>query len=210
MIEPYAGYWGKLPAHGDFLRAGLPEGAVSRLDRWISVQLAESRARHGDAFETLWHKAPTWYFTIRPGVLEEGHAATGIWTPSIDAAGRCFPFVFVILHDPASPFYRGLVPFENAIRTAVEQTQSVQALEEAIGVAGCVPIPSAAPVHDVWWCVGNAAWGTIHGALPVDDAFDWLIEGKSLGAGETMAQASDDGSPAGEVPPDAWSGEAGQ
>jgi len=191
MIEPYAGFWGKLPAHGDFLRAGLPDNVVSRLDRWVSEQMAAAQARHGDQFEALWHQAPTWYFTIRPDILENGYAVSGIWTPSIDAVGRCFPFVFLILHDPACAFYRGLTRFDAAIRKAVELTQPVTGLAEAINVAGCTPIPSAAPVHDVWWCVGSAKQETIHGTLLVEYAFDWLIEGKAPTGNSVVFQSVD-------------------
>ncbi|GBQ67032.1 hypothetical protein AA103196_1579 [Ameyamaea chiangmaiensis NBRC 103196] len=192
MIEPYAGYWGKLPAHGDFVRGGLSDGIVSRLDRWVSVEMAAAHARHGERFERLWHRAPTWSFTIRPGVLEHGHAVTGLWTPSIDAAGRCFPFIFTILHDPARAFYRGLAPFDATIRTAIQTTQPLEALEVALEAAGRHPIPSAAPVHDVWWRVGQADGGTIHGALPVADAFDWLIEGRPQGDSDTTTPAASD------------------
>lgn len=193
MIEPYAGFWGKLPAHGDFLRAGLSDGVISRLDRWVSEQMTGARTRHGERFDDLWHRAPTWYFTIRSNILENGYAVSGIWTPSIDAAGRCFPFIFLILHDPAHAFYRGLSSFDAVIRKAIELTQPVATMEEALGIAGCVPIPSAAPVHDVWWCVGNSSQGTIHGALPVKDAFDWLIEGTAPNVNSVVRQGAADG-----------------
>ncbi|GAJ30068.1 type VI secretion system-associated protein TagF [Acidomonas methanolica] len=178
-MEPFTGYWGKLPAHGDFLRAGFPEDVVSRLDRWICAQLAAAARRHGERFETLWHAAPAWRFTLRDGVLHPACAVSGVWTPSVDSAGRCFPFVFGILHDPASAQFRALPVFEAAIRRAIERTQPIHVLDEAISRAEGMPIPPAAPVQDVWWCSGQAGGGTIHGALPAGNAFDWLIGGMS-------------------------------
>lgn len=185
MMAPYAGYWGKLPAHGDFLRAGFPDAVVQRLDHWISTQLQKSRKRHGAAFERLWHAAPGWHFTLRPGTLDPACAVTGLWTPSIDSVGRCFPFIFGILHDPAVALFRALPPFEAAITQAIAESQTVTVLNDAVMAAGQLPLPAAAAVQDVWWCAkdittdpaGHACPGrTIHGALPIDDAFDWLLD----------------------------------
>ncbi|AQS86741.1 hypothetical protein AA101099_0089 [Neoasaia chiangmaiensis NBRC 101099] len=177
MLEPFAGYWGKLPAHGDFLKAGFPQEVVTRLDRWIDTQLGDAEHRHGARFNGIWHAAPSWCFVVRPGVLDPLHAVTGIWTPSIDSVGRCFPFLFAILHDPAMAAFRALPSYDTVIRQAIERTQTIGVLEEALIATGQAPWPPAAPVFDVWWCVNHAGGGTLHGALPVGAAFDWLLDG---------------------------------
>ncbi|WP_220093254.1 type VI secretion system-associated protein TagF [Swingsia samuiensis] len=175
MLEPFSGYWGKLPAHGDFLRAGFPENVLMQFDRWVSNQLREAKERHGERFEEIWHGAPSWNFIIRAGMLDPKYAITGIWMPSIDAVGRCFPFVFAIMHDPEEVMFRMLPPYESVLRQAIEHTQTIDTLEDHLSAVESHP-PSFTPkIFDTWWQSGRDG-ATLNGALPSGTAFDWLLE----------------------------------
>jgi type VI secretion system protein ImpM len=85
-----AGVYGKLPARGDFVRAGLPRDFVEPWDAWWQRGIAASRDMAGDGWTASWLEAPIWYFVLPPGLLGAG-GVTGVWMPSVDRAGRYFP-----------------------------------------------------------------------------------------------------------------------
>ncbi len=84
------GFFGKIPARGDFVRGGLPRAFVDPWDAWLQHVLSDSRERLGARWLPAWMEAPIWHF-----VLPAGHcgaaAVLGVWMPSIDSAGRHFP-----------------------------------------------------------------------------------------------------------------------
>lgn len=96
------GFWGKLPARGDFLRAGLPASFVTPWDGWLSRVMAESRIRLGAAWLGAWLEAPIWRFALAPG-LAGPEGAIGAWLPSVDRAGRHFPLTVALLVPGAGP-----------------------------------------------------------------------------------------------------------
>jgi type VI secretion system protein ImpM len=86
------GFFGKLPGHGDFVRAGLPEEIVEAWDGWVRAGLAESRAALGEAWRDAFLEAPVWRFRFAPGLLAAPGLA-GVMAPSVDRAGRYFPLM---------------------------------------------------------------------------------------------------------------------
>jgi type VI secretion system protein ImpM len=101
-IVPRAGFYGKLPARGDFLRAGLPRGFVETWDGWLQRVIAGSRAALGTGWVAAWMEAPIWRFALPPGLCGED-AVLGLWMPSVDRAGRHFPLTAaLVLPDAAS------------------------------------------------------------------------------------------------------------
>lgn len=85
-----AGFYGKLPARGDFVSRNLPPGFVHAWDAWASACLAEGRRDLGGAFLQRYLLAPVWRFALSPG-LAGGNGWIGVYATSIDAVGRCFP-----------------------------------------------------------------------------------------------------------------------
>lgn len=99
------GLFGKLPARGDFVRAGLPRGFVQPWDDWLQVAIAGSRAQLGEKWLPAWMEAPIWHFALPHGLCGEA-AVLGVWMPSVDRAGRHFPLTLAMvlphrLPDPA-------------------------------------------------------------------------------------------------------------
>ncbi len=154
MFQPaLTGFFGKLPARGDFLRAGLPEDAVEPLDLWCRDCLTQSRADLGAAWEPAWMSAPIWYFFLPNGACG-ARAMLGVWLPSMDKAGRHYPFILAALADDPA---------------ALGQGGAWLALAQAEGLAGVVDDKPheaiaaglAAPVEDValppigWWTEGS-------------------------------------------------------
>jgi type VI secretion system protein ImpM len=87
-----AGFWGKLPARGDFVRAGLPASFVEPLDAWAQNMIVTTRLELGSAWVSAWLEAPTWRFALPPGACGPD-AALGVWIASADRVGRHFPLV---------------------------------------------------------------------------------------------------------------------
>jgi type VI secretion system protein ImpM len=147
------GFFGKLPARGDFLRAGLTEDVVAPLDLWCRECLTESRAALGADWEQAWMTAPIWHFLLPPGACG-ARAVLGVWLPSMDKAGRHYPFILCAVGDGV---------------TALAGGGNWLALAEAEGLAGVVEdkpheaIAAAlrAPVADAplpppgWWTEGS-------------------------------------------------------
>ena len=86
-----AGIFGKLPAHGDFVRRGWSDETVDAVDRWLTAGVAAFRdARDEDAFADAMHAAPMWQGHVPAGQL--GPLALHLAVaPSTDRAGRLFP-----------------------------------------------------------------------------------------------------------------------
>ena len=96
------GFYGKLPARGDFVRAGLPRRFTNAWDAWLQDVLPAARARLGEARPgDAWSAAPSWCFALPPGVCGPD-AALGLLLPSRDRAGRHFPLAFACLAPSAA------------------------------------------------------------------------------------------------------------
>ena len=84
------GFFGKIPARGDFVRAGLPAGFVAAWDSWFQDVIARSRTLMGSDWVPAWLEAPVWRFALDPSVCG-ADPVLGVWMPSVDRAGRHFP-----------------------------------------------------------------------------------------------------------------------
>jgi type VI secretion system protein ImpM len=84
------GLFGKLPAHGDFVRRVLPGSFVQPWDAWLSHGMEAARAALGDGWEAAWDEAPPWRFRLAPGACGP-QAAMGVLVTSADLVGRRFP-----------------------------------------------------------------------------------------------------------------------
>lgn len=89
-----AGCFGKLPIHGDFIRHNVgPE--VDRIDEWLQGGIVSSRTTLGGAWDASFDATRPQRFLYQ---ASGGRLVAGVIAPSIDKAGRRYPFlVFVIL-----------------------------------------------------------------------------------------------------------------
>jgi type VI secretion system ImpM family protein len=85
-----AGFFGKLPATGDFVQRRLPAAFTEVWDRHFEQAVSASRARLGEAWVAAWREAAPWRFVLPPGVCGE-QAWAGLTGPASDRVGRCFP-----------------------------------------------------------------------------------------------------------------------
>ena len=96
MGSPVApGWYGKLPALGDFASRRLPPLFVEPWDRWLATGLAAWREQDPD-WVAGFLAAPTWRFTLGAGLpFEQSPGYAGVLMPSVDRVGRYFPLTVV-------------------------------------------------------------------------------------------------------------------
>jgi len=87
--RPVAGFFGKLPATGDFVWRGLPDAFRKAWDAWLTRHIAPLQ-RGGLVFPTG---------GLRFRLPSGGHLAAGVILPSEDSAGRLFPLSLVLIAD---------------------------------------------------------------------------------------------------------------
>lgn len=94
------GLFGKMPAHGDFVRRGdLPASFCAPWDAWLQAGIAAARAAIGEErWESVWDAAPAWRFALPAGACGPD-AAAGVLLPSRDAVGRRFPLTLAAVRE---------------------------------------------------------------------------------------------------------------
>ncbi len=85
-----AGWYGKIPGTGDFIKRRVPSQFSEAWDRWLQAAIAGSRERLGARWRDGFLSMPIWRFVVSPGMLT-ANAWAGIMVPSVDAVGRYFP-----------------------------------------------------------------------------------------------------------------------
>jgi type VI secretion system protein ImpM len=152
-----AGFCGKLPARGDFVRAGLPRDFIDPWDDWLQSVIAGSQSIMGAAWLPAYLEAPIWRFSLPPGMCG-AQGVLGLMLPSIDKANRYYPLTFAALH------FNGIDPGEAEDWLARSEAAGLAALEqdaqpqEIIAMIGS-PDLAGKVVRDreaVWWSEGSA------------------------------------------------------
>lgn len=85
-----AGFFGKMPSHGDFISRRLPGSFLATWDEWLQTGLQQSREQLGPAWLDTYLNSPIWRFALAPGVCDDSTWA-GVLIPSVDRVGRHFP-----------------------------------------------------------------------------------------------------------------------
>ena len=85
------GYFGKVPARGDFIQSHLPSDLVASWSEWLQAVIAVSREQQGERWLDCYLTSPIWHFALSAGVCGES-AIAGTLMPSVDQVGRHFYF----------------------------------------------------------------------------------------------------------------------
>ena len=88
------GFFGKVPAVGDFVSRRLPRSFLDPWDQWIQSALASSRERLAENWLDHYLSSPIWRFAFSAQVAGP-LPCSGVMMPSVDKAGRYFPFTLV-------------------------------------------------------------------------------------------------------------------
>lgn len=169
-----AGLFGKLPARGDFVRAGLPGDFVAAWDGWLQRVIAASRARMGADWLPAFLEAPVWRFALAPGLCGAS-AVSGLWLPSVDRVGRYFPLTLAALVPVAAAGW--LDACEDAGRAALEQDAGPEEVLSRLPPPAA-EIGAAAPAGSLWWTAGGPRVAPVRLALPgmpESDAFAAML-----------------------------------
>ena len=158
------GFYGKIPARGDFVRSGLPHAFIDPWDRWLQQGIAASRKELGEAWIAAWLEAPIWSFALAPGVCGPD-AVLGLWMPSVDRIGRHFPLTLAAIAPGGDP--RDLARSNGGFLFAVEQA-GLAAVESDLAPEGLTRRVLAAAearesdpgIDPAAYPSGNALWWT--------------------------------------------------
>ncbi len=157
-----AGFFGKIPTRGDFVRHGLPADTVAALDAWWQRVIPESRALLGEAdWTAAWMQAPVWHFALAPGCCGARPLA-GVWVPSTDSAGRLFPLLIALAGrarndlDAAAGFLAAAEAA--AMRVLAEDVGPAELADAVASAAAAAPGASIEPAPagaSRWWTRGS-------------------------------------------------------
>ncbi|MVW70258.1 MULTISPECIES: type VI secretion system-associated protein TagF [unclassified Bordetella] len=89
-VTAQLGWYGKIPASGDFVHRRLPRELIAWWDRWLQFGLAAVKQAPNDSASRSFATAPIWNFAI-PSGPSGGAVQLGCLAPSRDRVGRAYP-----------------------------------------------------------------------------------------------------------------------
>lgn len=95
MMDESVGFFGKLPAAGDFVQRRLPAGFVGAWDGWLQAAMLASRAALGDDWLGHYRDMAPWRFLLARGGVDAANWL-GVTLPSLDRVGRYFPLTLAL------------------------------------------------------------------------------------------------------------------
>tara|TARA_R110001583_G_scaffold99082_1_gene244342 strand:+ start:34504 stop:35184 length:681 start_codon:yes stop_codon:yes gene_type:complete len=98
------GFFGKLPGYGDFVQRNISPAIIDYWDNWMSQSIDASQGVLGQEWRDVFFNSPIWRFHIQGGVVV-ADAISGLMMPSVDSAGRCYPFLVVCQIKPHTNVY---------------------------------------------------------------------------------------------------------
>ena len=102
-LAPRLGFFGKLPARGDFVTRRLTRDFTDPWDGWLQDAIAMSAQQLGADWLDTYLTAPIWRFLLSAGVCGR-LPMLGVMMPSVDRVGRYFPLTLAVtIADSAMP-----------------------------------------------------------------------------------------------------------
>ena len=99
----HAGFYGKIPNRGDFIKYNLPRQFIELWDDWLQSAINISRKQLDENWLDAYLTGPIYRFILSPGLCGED-AWMGLVMPSVDRVGRHFPLTICTpLHASANP-----------------------------------------------------------------------------------------------------------
>ncbi|MCB1956981.1 MAG: type VI secretion system-associated protein TagF [Rhodocyclaceae bacterium] len=173
-----AGWYGKLPATGDFVSRRLSPEFVTAWDAFLGDAIAGSKALLGEAWLEHYLASPIWQFVAFPPVCGAG-AWVGLMMPSVDRVGRYFPLTICSrlatvpdTLEEADALLDWLSTLEGAALGALNPEATIDDFEAALlRQAELSPLPSE-----------RTAGARPEGRLPAEQGLFMLHEGPEMSA----------------------------
>ncbi len=89
-----SGFFGKVPARGDFLSRRVPSALAPAWEAWLQELTVSVRESGERGWQDAWLTAPLWHFALGRTVAAPLGAA-GVLIASADRVGRLFPFTLI-------------------------------------------------------------------------------------------------------------------
>jgi type VI secretion system protein ImpM len=181
------GFFGKVPARGDFVLSRLPRGFVEPWDDWLQDCMVASRRQSGEDWIETYLSCPVWFFALTAGLCGE-HAVAGLLMTSVDSVGRHFPFTLAAPLPTGSNMMQ--LPstteewFMAATNVAVGirgNTFDFETFDESVKALGPLPTTAAGTAEaispaSIWWTAGDSDSIRIRWpGMPPEDEFATLL-----------------------------------
>lgn len=92
MEKGMIGFFGKIPANGDFVTRQLKQDTIDNITNWMMEFIDESKKQLGDNWLSIYLTSPVWRFATSAGCFND-YPCQGIIFPSVDKVGRYFPMM---------------------------------------------------------------------------------------------------------------------
>jgi type VI secretion system protein ImpM len=188
-VAPLPGWFGKLPARGDFVVRRLPASFVEPWHAWSVEGLDAAQRLLGPEWLEAFLVAPVRRYWLAPGLLGEA-AWAGVWLPSVDRVGRHFPLTLALARRAGTPQASwaaargahawfdalarvacGVLDLDATLADLEERLAALPAFEPAAPADESVP----APARSVWWCGADAGDNRTYAGLPPAAAYPGLL-----------------------------------
>jgi type VI secretion system protein ImpM len=162
-----AGWFGKIPALGDFVSRRLPPEFIEPWDHWLSEELPAAERALGADWAESYANAPVWRFALMPQVLDSRHWL-GVLMPSADRVGRRYPLTMAASFAPrigtVTGWWSALI--EVAVRArqpdcgaetleagllAARHGQDAQPAKDPVQSRIAAALAAAGPGMSLWW-----------------------------------------------------------
>lgn len=147
MSSCAAGYFGKLPTRGDFLRQGLPAAFLGPWETWLQAGLRCAATRWPADWKSWLLAAPICHFHLAAGLCGPSPAA-GLLVPSRDRVGRAFPLTLAWvgpLAETLEEIDRALGALHGPLAALFQAGGAPDALDDLLASAS-VPLPNSAAI----------------------------------------------------------------
>jgi type VI secretion system protein ImpM len=93
------GWYGKIPAAGDFVTKRLPRELAVAWDQWMQAGMLEVRDAAPDDWSERYRLSPLWNALVPAGPFPS-FACLAVIAPSVDRVGRAFPLCIILPMPP--------------------------------------------------------------------------------------------------------------
>lgn len=158
LAPPPPGFFGKVPARGDFLARRVPPALDPAWETWLASLVVAAREALAARWPEDWLTAPLWHFSLG-SALAAPRGAAGVLVASADRVGRLFPFTIIGACAPnpdgadldAQALDLWARAAENLCLAALDDDFTPDRLDAALVALGPPPATSAGPQTNGSW-----------------------------------------------------------